>query len=88
MTPRASRKALSGFNESHSFPISISKFTYRTLPVAHADIALDIEGGSPGEPERLHVGVDDSLVHGVPLRPGALELGDELVVLGTPEQWT
>ena len=63
MTPRASRKASSGFIESHSFPISISKLTYRTLPVAHTDIALDIEGGSSGEPERLHVRVDHSLVH-------------------------
>ena len=51
--------------------ISISKLTYRTLPVAHADIALDIEGGSPGEPERLHVRVDHSLVHRRGFWPGA-----------------
>ena len=56
--------------------------------MTHADVALYVEGGRAGEPEGLHVGVDDSLVHGVPLRPGALELGDELVVLGTPEQRT
>ena len=56
--------------------------------MAHPDVALDVEGRGPSEPEGLHVGVDDSLVHGVPLRPGALELGDELVVLGTPEQRT
>ena len=56
--------------------------------MTHADVALYVEGGGACEPECLHVGVDDSLVHGVPLRPGALELGDELVVLGTPEQWT
>ena len=56
--------------------------------MTHPDVALDVEGRRPGEPEGLHVGVDDSLVHGVPLRPGALELGDELVVLGTPAQWT
>ena len=31
--------------------------------MAHTDIALNIEGGSPGEPKRLHVRVDHSLVH-------------------------
>ena len=53
--------------------------------MAHPDVALDVEGRRPGEPEGLHVRVDDRLVHGVPLGPGPLELGDQLVILGTSE---
>ena len=34
---------------------------YRTSAVAHADVALDVEGGRAGEPEGLHVRVDDGL---------------------------
>ncbi len=53
--------------------------------MAHPNVALDVEGWSPGEPEGLHVGVDHRLVHGVPLGQGALELWDQLVILGTSE---
>ena len=53
--------------------------------MAHPDVALNVEGWGPSEPESLHVGVDHSLVHGVPLSQGALELGDQLVILGTSE---
>ena len=53
--------------------------------MAHPDVALNVEGRGPGEPESLHVGVDHGLVHGVPLGQGALELGDKLVILGTSE---
>ena len=52
--------------------------------MTHADVALYVEGRGPCEPEGLHVGVDDSLVHGVPLSPGPLELGYQLVVHRTP----
>ena len=53
--------------------------------MAHPDVTLNVEGRGPGEPEGLHVGVDHGLVHGVPLGQGALELGDQLVILGTSE---
>ena len=53
--------------------------------MTHPDITLNVEGRGPGEPEGLHVGVDDCLVHGVPLGQRALELGDELVILGASE---
>ena len=52
--------------------------------MTHPDITLDVEGRGPCEPEGLHVGVDDSLVHGVPLSPGPLELGYQLVVHRAP----
>ena len=68
--------------------------------MTHSDVALDVEGGRPREPECLHVGVDHRLVHGLALRPaqhsdskarvgrgavpGALELGDQLLVHRTP----
>ena len=54
--------------------------------MAHPDVALYVEGRGPGEPEGLHVGVDHCLVHGVPLGQGALELGDQLVILRTSEE--
>ena len=57
---------------------------YRAGPVTHPDITLNVEGRGPSEPEGLHVGVDDCLVHGVPLCPGTLELGYQLVIHGTP----
>ena len=53
--------------------------------MTHPDVALNVEGRGPGEPERLHVGVDDSLVHGVSLGPGSLELGYQLLVHRTSE---
>lgn len=53
--------------------------------MAHPDVALNVEGRGPRESEGLHVGVDHSLVHGVLLGQRALELGDELVILGTSE---
>ena len=50
--------------------------------MAHSDVALDVEGWCPGEPEGLHVCVDERLVHGqVVVHPDvALELGDQLGV--------
>ncbi len=38
-------------------------------------------------PEGLHVSVEDSLVHGGPLGPGPLELGDQLLIHRAPAQW-
>ena len=46
--------------------------SYRTSPVAHSDIALDVEGRCPREPEGLHVRVDHRLVHGAVHAPRAL----------------
>ena len=63
--------------------ININEY-YRTGSVTHPDITLNVEGGGPSEPEGLHVSVDNRLVHGVPLCPGTLELGYQLVVHGTP----
>lgn len=50
--------------------------------MAHPDVALDVEGRRAREPERLHVGVDDGLVHGAVHAPRALEARDELLVHG------
>ena len=41
--------------------------------MAHANVALDVERGGAREPERLHVGVDQGIVHVVRHAPGALE---------------
>ena len=54
---------------------------YRTAAVAHADVALDVERGRAGEPEGLHVRVDDGLVDAAVHAPRALELGHDLVVV-------
>ena len=47
--------------------------------MAHADVALDIERWTPGEAERLHVGVHLGLEHAV-LAERPLERTDELLV--------
>lgn len=41
--------------------------------MAHPDVALDVERGGAGEPERLHVRVDHRLVHRPVHAPAALE---------------
>ena len=51
--------------------------------MTHSDVTLNVEGGGSCESERLHVGVDHGLVHGLPVGPGALELGDQLLIRGT-----
>ena len=53
--------------------------------MAHPHVALDVEGWRAGEPEGLHVGVDDRLVHRAGLGPRPLELCDQLLVHWTPE---
>ena len=50
--------------------------------MAHPDVALDVERGRAGEPEGLHVRVDDGLVGAAVHAPRALELGHELLVDG------
>ena len=52
--------------------------------MTHADVALYVEGGGAGEPEGLHVGVDDGLVDAAVHAPRALELGHDLVVVRAP----
>lgn len=51
--------------------------------MAHPDVALDVQRRSPRKSERLHVCVDERLVHGVGHSPGTLEPTDELLVDGT-----
>ena len=50
--------------------------------MTHSDVTLDVECRCAGEPEGLHVCVDERLVHGqVVVHPDvALELGDQLGV--------
>lgn len=50
--------------------------------MAHPDVALDVEGRGAREPEGLHVGVDDRLIHVSVHAPRALEFGDQLLVDG------
>jgi len=52
--------------------------------MTHPDITFNVEGGSSCEAECLHVCIDNSLVHRVPLSPGALKLGDQLLIYWTP----
>ena len=52
--------------------------------MTHSDVTLNVEGGGSCESERLHVCVDHGLVHGLPVGPGPLELGDQLLIRGTP----
>ena len=54
--------------------------------MAHPDVTLNVQSWSASEAECLHVRVDDCLVHGVSLSPGALELGDQLLILRTTEK--
>ena len=49
---------------------------YQTSTMTHSDVALNVESRSSCESERLHVSIDHGLVHGLPVGPGALELGD------------
>ena len=55
---------------------------YRTAAVAHADVALDVERGRAGEPEGLHVRVDDGLVDAAVHAPRALGC-NSIDILGT-----
>ena len=52
--------------------------------MTHPDITFNVEGRSSCEAECLHVCIDNSLVHRVPLSPGALKLGDQLLIYWTP----
>ena len=52
--------------------------------MAHPNVALDVERRCPCKPKRLHVGVDQGLVHGIVHSQCPLELGDQLSVHGTP----
>ena len=61
---------------------------YRTSAMTHSDVALNVESRSSCESERLHVSIDHGLVHGLPVGPGALELGDQLLIRGTSKQMT
>ena len=54
--------------------------------MTHSDVTLNVEGRSSCESERLHVSIDHGLVHGLPVGPGALELGDQLLVSRTTKQ--
>ena len=56
--------------------------------MTHSYITLNVESGSSCESERLHVSIDHGLIHGLPVGPGALELGDQLLVRGTAKQMT
>ena len=52
--------------------------------MAHPNVALNVKGWSASEPKRLHVGIDQGLVHGVIHPQGPLKLRDEFLVHGTP----
>ena len=50
--------------------------------MTHPDVALNVQRRRAREPERLHVRVDDRLVHGAVHPAPALELRDQLLVNG------
>ena len=56
--------------------------------MTHSDVTLNVQSGSSCESERLHVSVDHGLVHRLPVGPGALELGDQLLIRRTAKQMT
>ena len=53
--------------------------------MTHPNVALNVQSRCSCESESLHVGIDDSLIHGVPLSPGPLELGNQLLILWATE---
>jgi len=61
--------------------------THWTLSVTHSDVTLDVEGGTAGEPESLHVGEHLSLVH-AGLAPRTAESADQLLVDGATKTET